>query len=135
MNRHPEWEERLADTVQAWMGRAYELGTADCGLFASACVEAVTGVALWPKLGSYKTEAGLARALARAGFDNLDAACASVLGEPMPPLMAHRGDVVSDGSALGVMTGAGPMIFSDEGMVLVDRGDLTAAWAVGRADG
>jgi len=135
MTRHPDWEERLADTVQAWTGRAYELGKADCGLFASACVEAVTGQKLWPELGAYKTEAGLARALLRAGFDNLDAACTACLGEPMPPLMAQRGDVVSDGGELGVMTGAGPMVFSEVGLVLIDRADLVAAWPVGRADG
>lgn len=134
MIRHPNWEERLAEVVQAWEGRAYQLGTADCGLFAAACLEAVTGERLWPKLGAYKSEAGLVRALARAGFDSLDAACSSVLGEPLPPLMAHRGDVVSDGGALGVMTGAGPLVFSEAGMVLIERADLVACWPTGRAD-
>ena len=135
LTRHPNWEERLAETVQHWAGLPYEFGTADCGLFASACVKAVADIDLWPDMGGYATEAGLARALKRAGFDSLDAACSSVLGEPMPPLMAHRGDVISDGQALGVMLGAGPAIFTHEGLQFVHRDDLTAAWAVGRADG
>jgi hypothetical protein len=135
MKRHPEWETRLADTVAGWAQRAYALGQADCGLFAAACVEAVTGEGMWPKIGFYKTEAGLARALARAGLDGLDAGATACLGDPLPPLMAHRGDVVSDGRALGVMTGAGPMVFSEDGMVIVARESLVACWAVGRADG
>lgn len=134
MPRHPNWEERLAATVQAWAARDYAMGRADCGRFAAACVEAVAGVKLWPKLGAYSSEAGLAKALKRAGFADLDAACTACLGDPMPPLMAHRGDVVSDGQALGVMTGAGPLVFSHDGLVPVRRDSLTAAWAVGRAD-
>lgn len=134
MARHPEWEDRLAETVAAWTGRDYEWGAADCGRFASDCVAAVTGAPLWPALPAYSSEAGLARALKRAGFDSLDAACTSVLGPPLPPLMAHRGDVVSDGQALGVMTGAGPLVFSHEGLALVDRDSLTLCWAVGRSD-
>lgn len=135
MKRATDWEERLSDIVAAWQGRVYSLGDADCGLFVSDCVEAVTGERLWPDLGAYRTEAGLAKALKRAGFADLDAACSSVLGEPLPPLMAHRGDVISDGQALGVMTGAGPMMFTHDGLAIVVRDSLTACWPTGRADG
>lgn len=135
MKRVADWEERLADIVAAWQGRPYQMGEADCGLFASDCVEAVTGERRWPDLGAYRTEAGLAKALKRAGFADLDAACASCLGEPLPALMAHRGDVVSDGQALGVMTGAGPMMFTHDGLAFVARDSLTACWPTGRADG
>jgi len=135
MKRHPDWETRLADTVADWTGRTYALGTDDCGRFAAACVEAVAGAKLWPEVGKYSTEAGLVRALARAGLDSLDAGATACLGDPLPPLMAHRGDVVSDGSALGVMTGAGPMMFGDAGMVIVARDSLVSCWAVGRPDG
>lgn len=135
MRRHPEWEPRLAAVIEAWRGRDYALGTADCGLFAAECVEAVAGERLWPDMGAYRTEAGLAKALKRAGFADLDAAASSRLGAMLPPLMAHRGDVVTDGQALGVLGFDGPMVFSHDGLVLVERASLTGCWAVGRADG
>jgi len=50
-------------------------------------------------------------------------------------LQAHRGDVISDGSALGLMTAAGPLVFSEGGMVAIERGSIVAAWPVGRSDG
>jgi hypothetical protein len=130
--RVPDWEPRLAAEIERWAALSYAWGTADCGRFAAACVEAVTGSALWPKLPRYGSEAGLARALGRGGFSTLGEAVSACLGEPIPPLAAHRGDVLWDGQAVGVLGFSGPLVFAHEGLVQVARESLVSAWAVGR---
>ena len=136
MTRVRNWETRLADYVAGAADVAYRLGKHDCGWFAVGAVEAVTGVDVWPAdLAGYSTERGLVRALRRMGWQSLDDAATALLGQPIAPLAAHSGDVVSDGSALGVMTASGPVAFSDGGLVAIERCSLTKSWATGRAHG
>jgi hypothetical protein len=126
----------LSACVEAWASRAYVWGDADCGRFASACVEAVAGVEIWPSgMAAYSSEAGLARALKRLGCADLADAVTLCLGDPIPALAAHRGDILWDGQAIGVMAFGGPVVFSHDGLVSIDRRSLVAAWAVGRSDG
>jgi hypothetical protein len=134
--RHPDWEPRLAACVEDWIPRAYTFTLGhDCAAFVLAGIEAVTGEKLALELRPYKTQAGQARALREFGWDDLPAAADTMLGPRIAPLQAHRGDVVSDGSALGLMTAAGPVAFSEAGMVTMERGSIVAAWPVGRSDG
>ncbi len=137
VRRLPDWEDRLNAEIIAWRGRTYaHRAGQDCASFAAACVVAVVGINPLPRtLRRYSTAAGQARALARAGWADLVAAADACLGDRIPALAAHRGDVVSDGSALGVMTAKGARAFSENGMVTMDPESLMAAWAVGRADG
>ena len=60
-------------------------------------------------------------------------ALAPCFGERIPPLAAHRGDVVSDGEVLGIMTRAGPLAFGEGGMAAMQRRGIVAAWPIGRA--
>ena len=136
LTRHPDWEPRLAACVEAWAGRAYAFKPGhDCAAFVLAGIEAVAGEKLALALRPYKTQAGQARALYELGWDGLPDAADALLGPRIAPLQAHRGDVVSDGSALGLMTASGPMVFSEAGMVTMQRGGIVAAWPVGRSDG
>jgi hypothetical protein len=136
MARLPDWEARLAAHVTASRDVTYRLGRRDCARFAAGGVMAVTGVDIWPAdLDGYSTHRGLVRALRRKGWQSLDDAATALLGPFIPPLAAHSGDVVSDGSALGVMTPGGPVALSEGGFVDMARGSLLCAWPVGRANG
>ena len=134
--RLPDWERRLADHVDRARTMTYRMGRRDCGTFAVGAVEAVTGIDVWPAaLPGYTSHRGLTRALRRMGWGSLDDAATALLGPPIAALQAHSGDVISDGSALGVMTPGGPVALSDAGFVALSRDSLVAAWAVGRAHG
>lgn len=136
MTRVTDWEARLAAHIEAASGEAYQLGKHDCAWFAAGAVEAVTGANPWPKKAArYASPKGQAKALAAFGWQTLDDACDALLGPRIPPLAAHRGDIVSDGSALGVMTATGPLFFGEDGMAQVAVADLVTAWVVGRCDG
>jgi hypothetical protein len=100
-----------------------------------AAIEAVTGERLVFELKPYRSPAGQARALRAAGWASLPAAADDCLGGRIAPLQAMCGDVLSDGSVLGVMTRAGPQAFGEGGMVRMAPASITAAWPVGRADG
>lgn len=73
-------------------------------------VEAVRGKRILSKLRRYKSEAAGYRLFAKAGFRTVEEALASVL-EPVPVLMAQRGDVgvIERDSVIssGVFTSAG----------------------------
>lgn len=117
--RHPDWEKRLADALNAHRGQPSAWGKSDCWIVACDCFEAVTDEALLPALRGYRTEAGGYKKFHRAGFDSVDAALASAL-PPKPLLMAQRGDLASverDGViAAGVVTEAGIFVRSDTAM-------------------
>jgi hypothetical protein len=133
--RHPEWEPRLADLVDDWRPRAHQPRSGgDCAAFVLAAVAAVTGEVLAFEVRPYRTEAGQARALRELGWADLPAAADACFGERIAPLAAHRGDVVSDGQVLGVMTAGGPVAFGEDGMVAMDRRFLEAAWPIGRVE-
>ncbi len=134
--RHPQWEIRLNALIEAWAEREYAPAWgSDCAAFTLAAIEAVSGEVLAFDAGRpYRSANGQARMLARMGWRDLLDAADACLGERIPPLAAHRGDIVSDGSVLGVMTGAGPVAFGEGGMALMQRNSIVAAWPVGRAD-
>jgi len=134
--RHPQWEPRLADLVDDWASRDHQPRPgSDCAAFVLTAVAAVTGEVLAFELRPYRTIAGQARALRELGWADLPSAADACFGARIPPLAAHRGDVVSDGAVLGIMTRGGPMAFGESGLVAMDRRSIEAAWPIGRADG
>lgn len=90
--RHPEWESRLNGVVAKHQALPGEWGVSDCWTLSMDAVEAVQGKRILPKLSRYKSEAAGYRVFAKAGFKTVEEALASVL-EPVPVLMAQRGDV------------------------------------------
>lgn len=135
MPRVPDWEARLAAHGEAMRVASYALGRLDCARAAVGAVEAVTGVDIWPPaLPAYQTPTGMAKAMKRMGWATLDDAASALLGDAIPPLAAHSGDVVSDGQALGWMTASGPVALSEAGLVMMAPASLVRAWPAGRAD-
>lgn len=133
-HRHPDWEPRLTACVADWTGRDYVPARGgDCVAFVMAAVDAVHGAPLALALRPYKSVGGQARVLLGMGWADLLAAADACFGERIAPLQAHRGDVVSDGSILGMMTAAGAAAFGEDGMVMMQRGSIVAAWPIGRA--
>lgn len=133
--RHPLWEDRLTWVVAAWAGHDYTPRTGhDCVAFVLQVIEAVSGERLTFGLRPYRSARGQARWLAQLGWADLLDAADACLGERIPPLAAHRGDIVSDGSVLGVMTGGGPMAFGEDGLQRMAEPSIIACWPVGRAD-
>lgn len=107
------WEHRLTDVITAAQARDFLYGEWDCCLFASAAIEAVTGIDVGGKFrGRYDDDAGCADVLnAAGGILALAARVARQHGFPeILPLSAQRGDVVLavlDGRAtLGVCVGS-----------------------------
>ena len=133
-HRHPQWEPRLNAVVQEWQGRDYaHVWGGDCVAFVLAAIEAVSGERLaFDGARPYRSAAGQARWLRDMGWRNLDDAADACLGPRIAPLQAHRGDVVSDGSCLGVMMAGGALAFGEAGMARIDRRSIIAAWPVGR---
>ena len=108
--RHPDWEERLNAVVAKHQAVPGEWGKSDCWTLTMDAIRAVRGKGVLTKLAKYKSEAAGYRVFAKAGFKTVEEALASVL-EPVPVLMAQRGDVgviERDGViSSGVFTSAG----------------------------
>lgn len=102
MRKTEGWETRLFTLTSSAMAKPYEWGTNDCVTFAADCVEAMTGVdVIASERGTYKTELGAAKAIRKAGADNLGDLAAMRLRE-IPVPFATRGDIVlCNGPELG----------------------------------
>ena len=92
--RHDDWEERLNAVVAKHQAMPGEWGKSDCWIMAMDAVEAVTGERILPHLQKYSTEAEGYKHFRKAGYkETVEEALTDVLGEPISPLMAQRGDV------------------------------------------
>jgi hypothetical protein len=86
------WEAALVATIEHHSEQPGAFGVSDCAILPADCILAVTGVDPFKKFRGYKTEAGGAKRMKRAGFADLPALFASVLPE-IAPSLAQRGDV------------------------------------------
>lgn len=94
MTRHPDWEERLNDVLAKHQAMPGEWGKSDCWIMAMDAIEAVSGERIYPKLQTYSTEAEGYKVFRKAGYKlTVEEALADALGEPIAPVLAHRGDV------------------------------------------
>ena len=96
--RHPDWQLRIIQTIQAASERPFCWGENDCCLFvADVCLAACDKDPASEYRGRYRTEIGAKRVLAKTHGDipaALDALFARI-----PVAMAQRGDaLVFDGS-------------------------------------
>lgn len=92
--RFEDWDVRLAECVSSAQERPFEWGQHDCTLWAMSVRSALTGAAPAPWQGKYKTPKGAARKMLRMGAQSLEEAGRIVLGEPINPRLAQRGDIV-----------------------------------------
>lgn len=130
--RRKGWEGALSRLIEDARERPFAWGSHDCATWAADCVMAVTGRDLgqdWR--GRYRTARGAARMLRRAGFSAIADAASVRLGQPLPsPLLAQRGDVVTDGAAMGVCIGATAAFLSPDGLAFRPLAACAAGWRV-----
>jgi hypothetical protein len=136
MYRKPDWDARLAAYLEPLRLRPFAWGSHDCCTFAAGAVEAMTGVDPMPEFrGRYSTAIGSARALTRFGKGTLEKTLDGKF-EAIPAALAHRGDIVMSGGAVGLGWGASLIAVGAEGeregLVMINRRLWTdaRAWRV-----
>ena len=137
--RLPDWEARLAGLLDRVRDLPFALGRWDCALFAGAAVEAVTGVDIAaPFRGRYSTVRGYMRALHREGHKDLFGPF-DAIAPRTGALLCGRGDIVTDGAAVGVMWTGGALFVGMEaegvaerhGLLLRPASVLVSGWKIG----
>ncbi|MCK8787275.1 hypothetical protein M0638_23150 [Roseomonas sp. NAR14] len=117
MLRRPDWPARLAALLAAAEGRPFDAHRWNCGRFALAAVEAVTGTT--PRI---RIRPDLEATADSAGFPRL------------PPTFARPGDVVlaGDPPRLGVVVDGGHAAFvGPRGLIRTPLTACTTAWRIG----
>ena len=117
MARLPNWPARLAALLSAVETRAFDAHRWNCGRFALAAVEAVTG-----ERPAFRVQPDLAATADTAGFPRV------------APLRARMGDIVlaPDPARLGVVLDAGRVAFvGPRGLLRAPITLCTAAWRIG----
>jgi len=132
--RREDWPERLHNLVEARRAAPFAWGALDCVRFAADAVHAMTDSNPLDGVEAWTDEASATAALARRG--GLVAATRAVLGDPIPPAQAQRGDVVllelaDGGPALGICLGAQAVGPSRAGLVWAGMEHARAAWSIG----
>lgn len=131
--RRADWEQRLADLIDAASPLPFSYGSHDCALWAAAAVLAQTGADFGaPFRRRYKSAAGASRALRTIGEGDLPSTLTAALGEPVPPSMAGRGDIVmNDAAAAGVCVGVYSLFVTElDGMTRFPTLACAMAWKV-----
>jgi len=117
VTRRPDWAARLAALLSAVETRAFDSRRWNCGRFAMAAVEAVTG-----ERPAFRVLSDLAATADSASFPRV------------APLRARVGDVVlaPDPDRLGVMLDAGRVAFvGPRGLLRAPITLCTTAWRIG----
>ena len=127
--RLDNWEKLLNDYLSQ-VG-PFEWGANDCCLFAANGVLAMTGEDYAKPYRGYKTAKGALGKLKDIGVNGV---ATKALGEPKPPTLAKRGDVVSfesgDGLALGLCIGAKIAAVGQDGLIMLPMNQALQAWSV-----
>lgn len=137
MMRAPDWQPRLDAVLRAAETRPFAWGRHDCALFVCDCLAAMTGEDPAARFrGRYATARGARGAIRRQGrARDLAGLATKVLGAPIAPAFARRGDVAEvetdDGFALGIVLGVVVALVAPEGLVRVATGRARNAWRVG----
>jgi hypothetical protein len=127
--RFENWEKLLNDYLSK-VG-PFEWGANDCCLFAANGVRAITGEDYAKPYRGYKTAKG---AMSRLKDIGVAGVATKALGEPKPPTLAKRGDVVSfesgDGLALGLCIGAKIAAVGQDGLIMLPMNQALQAWSI-----
>lgn len=131
MARVDGWEVRLAREIEAARRRPFAWGTHDCATWAFDVAGRLTGAAsaadAWR--GRYGCAFGSRRVMLALGWRSLDAMGVALLGKPVAPAMAWRGDVVL-GEAFGICAGAVWFAPGPGGLERRGLRDARMAWRV-----
>jgi hypothetical protein len=134
--RYPDWPQRLSETIEAARIRTFTYGAFDCALFAADCVLAITGVDHAASFRGYDSRIAAYRIIAEHG--SLAGLLTALLGEPIEPAFAGRGDVVlaeipvaeGEGESVGICLGAFCAFPKDVGFALHPRTVAQLSWRI-----
>ena len=126
------WESLLASEIEAARARPFSWGSHDCATWAADVRRALTGhdlAAAWR--GTYRDARGAKRSIRATGAGDLVEAVSMAIGKPLPSvLMAGRGDVVTDGAALGICLGRDAAFLSRRGLAFRPLAACLHGWRV-----
>lgn len=91
LQRHRDWQSRLAAFVQSRERAPFEWGSHDCALFVCNAIEAISGHNPAADVRGYKTERGAARVVKQLG--GMRSIGGSRFGAEIHPMQAQVGDV------------------------------------------
>lgn len=133
--RRPDWPEQLAAHMEQARKTPFCWGKHDCCLFAADAALAMTGTDFGAVFrGHYATKAGAFRALKKYGATTIPDTATALLGEPILPALAQRGDVVYAqtlrGPAMGICAGASACFAAPEGLTHLPLSDCALAWRI-----
>jgi len=132
------WEGRLCAAVETFRARPFAWGEADCLLFVSSCIEAVTGAdPAAQERGTYSDALGAVRVLHGLGFSDAINAVSAHFAE-ISKAQAGRGDlaVITAPSeddpmgAIGVVLGPIVAGYGATGLHFVSLADILRAFRV-----
>lgn len=129
--RVPGWELALVEEIDRARGLSFGWGRHDCATWAFDVRRRLTGIdtaAAWR--GRYSTAAGSVRVMRRLGWLTLPAMGCALLGDPIQPLCAQRGDIVICDGAFGVCAGSEAVFLAEAGLTGRPMGNATMAWRV-----
>ena len=142
--RLPGWEDALPALLARWQASTYAMHSSSCLHFAREIIIALIGgeplESLGVRLAEVTTPLGAARLLHRYG--DAAAIITAVLGDPLPPLLARRGDLAAvfepDAEAgrgdysIGVVDGALIHLTAhDHGLTVRPLSEARHVWRVG----
>jgi hypothetical protein len=129
LKRFQDWPKRLDAAIEDARKKSFAWGGHDCALFAADVVKAITGedfAAPWR--GRYESAVQAMRRLRPHG--GLPGLVTQLLGEPVKPEQARRGDVVLKSGALGICLGAKCAFTGLDGLVFVTLKECELVWHV-----
>lgn len=129
--RKDGWEAALHAAIAD--AAPFAWGTRDCATWAFDIRRALTDIdaaAEWR--GRYRSARGAARMLRRLGVTSVEALAGKIMGPPLSPRLAQRGDLVLSGEddALGVCIGAHGLFLAPQGVTRRPILTCRAAWRV-----
>lgn len=137
LTRRFDWPDKLYACVEAARKKSFIWGKHDCVTFASDCVKAVTKKDFArPFKGKYHTAKGAHGTLRRVyKVDTLTDGVNKVLGDPIRPEEARRGDLMminTDlGDTFGILLGKNIAFVSPEGLAFLPWTKALKAWRIG----
>lgn len=146
MKRLPDWEKRLQDVFEEWQNRPFVWSETDCCCFVACCVDAQHGTNISDQINvNYKDKKSAQKYLLSNiwNFNNQEYKVSSLmdlankwLGEPIPVLMAQRGDLVlyesDDLQFFSIVAFSGREIIAmqESGLIKLPLRSGTMAWRV-----
>jgi hypothetical protein len=130
--RLPDWQQRFAEFGRTRITMPFAWGSNDCCTFAAAAVEALTGANPMESVPAYDNPLEAARLIEDGG--GLEQLAVSLLGAPVPPVMAAVGDIVLvinvEREMLGVCNGTNVLAPGKNGVAVLGMDAALAAWKI-----